>query len=195
MSTFNWIPFLTYAVITAFTPGPNNLMSMTNGAKQGFRKALPFNYGIFTGQLILQMLCTIFCSTLEVWIPKIRIPMLIIGAAYLLYLAWGIFCSGDELEHSEEKTGYFTGLLLQFVNIKIYLYFIMSMEAYVIPHYQGQWGMLLFFSILLPVIAFISTLCWSAFGSVFRQLFTTHAKVTNTIMALLLVCCAVSLFL
>ena len=28
---FNWFAFLTYAVITAATPGPNNIMSMSNG--------------------------------------------------------------------------------------------------------------------------------------------------------------------
>ena len=42
---------------------------------------------------------------------------------------------------------------------------------------------------------FVLTLCWSAFGSVFRRLFSQHAKTINTVMALLLVYCAVSLFL
>lgn len=43
---FNWLAFLTYAFITAATPGPNNIMSMSNGGRLGFMGALPFNFGI-----------------------------------------------------------------------------------------------------------------------------------------------------
>ena len=39
---FPWFSFLTYAVVTAVTPGPNNIMSMSNGSRQGFLGALPF---------------------------------------------------------------------------------------------------------------------------------------------------------
>ena len=34
---FPWFSFLTYAVVTAVTPGPNNLMSMANGRRKGVR--------------------------------------------------------------------------------------------------------------------------------------------------------------
>ena len=54
---------------------------------------------------------------------------------------------------------------------------------------------LLLFALLLAFIGFAFTLAWAAFGSVFRLLFSRHARVVNTIMALLLVYCAVSLFL
>ena len=43
---FPWPTFLTYAVITAATPGPNNIMSMSNASHKGFWAALPFNLGI-----------------------------------------------------------------------------------------------------------------------------------------------------
>jgi len=192
---FNWFSFLAYSFTTAFTPGPNNIMSMTNASRRGFRGAMPFNFGILTGFTIIQLLSMVFCSVLESWIPKIKLPMLIIGAAYMLYLAWGTFRSSDDLGEHEAKDGYWTALMLQFINPKLYLYCIMSMEAYVIPYYQGQWGMLTLFALLLSFIGFLATLAWTAFGSAFRRLFTTHAKVVNTIMALLLVYCAVSLFL
>ena len=49
--------------------------------------------------------------------------------------------------------------------------------------------------LLLAFIGYLFCLCWCAFGSVFRRLFSQHAKPVNTVMALLLVYCAVSLFL
>ena len=95
---FSWFSFLTYAVVTAITPGPNNIMSMSNGSRKGFKGALPFNFGIGVGFSIVMLLCTAFCSMLSSLIPKIKMPMLIIGAAYMLYLAWETFRSSDSIE-------------------------------------------------------------------------------------------------
>ena len=192
---FPWYSFLTYAVITAATPGPNNIMSMSNAGRLGFRRALPFNLGIWVGFTIVMVLCTLFCTALSALIPAIRLPMLVLGAAYMLYLAWGTFRSSDVIQEDHAREGFRSGLLLQFINPKIYLYGIMSMEAYILPYYRGQPAVLLFFALLLAFIGFVFTLAWAAFGSVFRLLFSRHARVVNTIMALLLVCCAVSLFL
>ena len=192
---FNWFSFLTYAVITAATPGPNNIMSMTNGARQGFRAALPFNLGIWTGFSVVMLLCTALCQLLGTLIPKIRLPMLLLGAAYMLYLAWETFRSSGDIRESRAGEGFVSGLLLQFVNAKIYIYGIMSMEAYILPVYQGRALPLAGFALLLAFIGFLFTLCWSAFGSAFILLFSRHAKLVNTLMALLLVYCAVSLFM
>lgn len=191
---FNWISFLTYTFITAFTPGPNNIMSMTNAGRRGFRRAMPFNFGILTGFTIVMLVCTFFCSALEAVIPVIKTPMLVIGALYMLHLAWATFRSTG-IDEQEGKDGYFTALLLQFINPKVYIYGIMSIEAYILPYYHGRPVMLVFFTLLLSGIGFLSTLSWTAFGSAFRRLFTEHAKPVNTVMALLLVYCAISLFL
>lgn len=192
---FNWFSFFTYAVVTAVTPGPNNIMSMSNGGRKGFKGALPFNFGIGVGFSIVMLLCTAFCSLLSSLIPKIKTSMLAVGAAYMLYLAWETFRSGSNIEENHSRDGFVSGLLLQFINPKIYIYCIMSMEAYILPYYLGQVIPLVGFALLLALIGFAATLCWSAFGSIFKWLFSRHAKVVNTVMALLLVCCAVSLFL
>ena len=192
---FPWFSFLTYAVITAATPGPNNIMSMSNGVRKGFRGALPFNLGILTGFTMVMILCTLFCSLLATLIPKIKTPMLILGAGYMLYLAWEIFRSSGLIEEDYSRSGFLSGLLLQFINPKIYIYCIMSMEAYILPLYSGQPLTLLVFDLLLSFIGFVFTIAWTVFGSVFQTLFSRHARVVNTILALLLVYCAVSLFL
>ena len=191
---FSWGSFLTYAVVTAVTPGPNNIMSMSNGSRRGFRAALPFNFGIGVGFSIVMLLCTVFCSLLSTFIPKIKVPMLIVGAAYMLFLAWETFQSSDCIEENHSQDGFWSGLFLQFVNPKIYIYGIMSMEAYILPYYNGRILPLFGFALLLAFIGFAFTLCWSGFGAVFKWLFSRHAKLVNTIMALLLVYCAASLF-
>lgn len=192
---FRWLQFLTYATVTAITPGPNTMSSMSNAGRLGLKKALPFNVGIFCGLAVITPVCALFCSLLSSVIPKIKTPMLIIGAVYILYLAWKTFKSTPEMEESQTTgKGFLSGLTLQFVNPKTYLYCIVSMEAYILPYYSDQPIALVGFGLLLALIGFVFTLCWSLFGSVFKLRFSKHAKVTNTIMALLLVYCAISLF-
>ena len=192
---FSWFSFLTYAVVTAVTPGPNTLMSVSNGGRLGFRRALPFNLGIWVGFTVVILLCTALCDALSALIPRIKFPMLVLGAAYMLHLAWQTWRSAPLSETHAARDGFWSGLLLQFVNPKIYIYCIVSMEAYILPFYQGRPLPLAGFAVLLAFIGFAFTLLWSAFGSLFRLLFSRYARVTNTVMALALVWCAVSLFL
>ncbi len=192
---FNCFNFLTYAIITAITPGPNNIMSMSNASRLGFKKSLSFNLGIWVGFSLVMLICTFFCSILTSFIPKIKLPMLIVGSLYMLWLAWKTFRSSSELPEDYSRSGFVAGLLLQFINPKIYIYCIVSMDAYILPFYHGNWSLLIFFALFLAFIGFISTLCWSLFGSAFRVLFSKYAKITNSVMAILLVYCALSLFL
>ena len=186
--------FLTYTTVTAGTPGPNTIMSMSNASQKGFKKALPFNFGIWAGFAIIASVCTLLCSVLAPIIEKIKTPMLIFGAGYMLYLAYKIFRSNGELEAKESKGDFFAGMVFQFINPKVYIYSIVSMEAYVIPYFNDKPLVLVGFALFLATNGFILTLCWAAFGSLFRKLFSKYARITNTIMALLLVYCAVSLF-
>ncbi len=192
---FSWLNFLSYAVVTAITPGPNNIMSMSNAGRLGFRKSFSFNLGIWAGFSVVMIICTFFCNMLSEIIPQIKTSMLVIGAVYMLWLAWKTLKSSSVIEENHSRSSFISGAFLQFVNPKIYIYCIVSMEAYILPHYQGQWIILIAFALLLAFIGFVFTLCWSVFGSVFKLLFSKYARITNFIMAGLLVYCAVSLFL
>ncbi len=104
---FSWISFLTYAAVTAITPGPNNIMSMSSASRIGFKKTLPFNFGILSGFLIVMMLCTFLSSVLSSLLPIIEFPMLIIGATYMLYLAYKTWKSSDKIEEDAfQLTGF-----------------------------------------------------------------------------------------
>ena len=40
--------FLSFAFLTAFTPGPNNIMALTLAGTYGFRKGFRFCLGVFS---------------------------------------------------------------------------------------------------------------------------------------------------
>ena len=184
-----------YCFITAYTPGANNLLSMSNAARLGFKKSFKFNLGITAGFFIVMSVCTLFSSVLYSALPKIKFFMQILGAAYMLYLAWKIWKSHSDLEIENEKTAsFFAGMVLQFMNPKIYIYAITTMSLYILPVYHSAIS-LIGFTFVLTVIGASGSFVWALFGSIFCKFFARHTKAVNLIMAVLLVYCAISLFL
>ena len=57
---FHLYDFLIYCFITAYTPGANNLLSMSNAIRYGFRRSIRFNLGILAGFSIVMTVCTVF---------------------------------------------------------------------------------------------------------------------------------------
>lgn len=192
---FDWPVFLTYAVLTTITPGPNTILSMSNGSRKGFFRGLPLNLGMWCGFSLVMIGCALLCSLLSAWIPMLKRPMLFVGAAYLLWLAWKTFRRSSEIVEKESRGDFLTGFAMQFINPKVMLYGIMSYEAYILPAFEGRYPALLGFAFLLSTIGFVNGLLWSAGGSVFKWLFSKHAKLVNTVMALLLCWCAAKLLL
>ena len=193
---FDWFTFLTYAVLTTITPGPNTIMSMSNGSRRGFFRGIPLNLGMWCGFTIVMVGCAALTSVLAAWVPKIKPVMLFVGAAYLLWLAWKTLRRSSEIQ--EKETGdrlFLTGFAMQFVNPKIMLYGVMSYEAYILLAFEGRYLILLGFAVVLSSVGFVNGLLWSACGDVFRVLFSKHAKIINTVMAALLVWCAIKLLL
>lgn len=192
---FHLFDFLIYCFITAYTPGANNLLSMSNAIRLGFRRSIHFNLGILAGFAVVMSVCTAFSATLYSVLPKVKIVMQILGAAYMLYLAWKVWNSSSELSADGRKEASFlSGMILQFVNPKIYIYAITAMSLYILPVYHSTTA-LIGFTAILSIIGASGSFVWALFGAAFCKFFSKHMKLVNIIMALLLVYCAVALFL
>ena len=190
----NLISFLSYVFVTAFTPGPNNIMSMINAKQYGFKKSLNFNLGIFVGFIIIMIACSYFNLILFNIMPKIEGFVGVFGAIYMLYLAYKIVFSTDistDMDNKRTNT-FFVGLKLQFVNPKVILYGITTIATFIIPIYKSNFALILF-AMFLAFIGFIGTLCWALFGALFQNFLTKYNKQFNIVMGLLLVYCSISI--
>ena len=70
---FHLYDFLLYCFITAYTPGANNLLSMSNAARLGFRRSVRFNLGILARFTVIMTLCTVSVSYTHLTLPTIRL--------------------------------------------------------------------------------------------------------------------------
>ena len=68
----------------------------------------------------------------------------------------------------DKYNSFFAGMLLQFVNPKGILYGITAVSTFIIPYHTSNFS-LLFFSLFLAFVGFISTISWSVFGSMFQK--------------------------
>jgi threonine/homoserine/homoserine lactone efflux protein len=120
--------------------------------------------------------------------------MKMLGAAYMVYLIIKTFTPSKENEIKKTAGSFLIGALLQLINPKIIIYGITAMSSFILPYYKDI-PVLMFFSFLLAFVGFTGTICWALFGSLLSFLFNRHGKILNIIMAVLLLYCAVSLFL
>lgn len=190
--------FISYVFVSCITPGPNNIMSMNNGARYGVRKSLPFCAGVGTGFSLVLIGCILCNLFLNRYIPRIVDVMTVLGAGYILYLAWVVWKDKPKEEKKNARQldtrAFGTAVVLQFVNPKGLLFGMTLITNFVFPYYQSieAFIMVLAFN---WVVVFLSCGCWVLFGSVFRSFFDKYRKVLNGVMALLLIYCAVSLFM
>ncbi|MCG0275959.1 MAG: LysE family transporter [Thermosediminibacteraceae bacterium] len=190
----NFAAFLSYAFVTTFTPGPNNILSMTFGTRLGFKKALKFISGVTTGFAIVMTLCSYFNLLLFTMIPQFEGFMKLLGAIYIVYLAVKILKSSPEETDSpvDKNNTFAVGLLLQFFNPKVILYGITVTSNFITPYYKA--GMITFiFSLFLAFLSFLSTCSWALFGAAFQKFLKKHKNAFNIVMALLLLYCAFSI--
>ncbi len=106
-----------------------------------------------------------------------------IGVAYILFLAIHIAISKPPSENDDKSASFTKGFLLQFVNVKIYLFGITALTGYITDYSTSLWVLLLF----EMIIATMGTLAF------IQEFYKSHYRVINIILALFLLECIYSI--
>ena len=117
------LPVLGYALVSIFTPGPNNITSSSLGMRVGYPRTLRFIAGVVTGFFCIMVAAGLLTKLLVSAYDRIAIVLKIAGVTYLLWIAWTVVRPEDKEHVSATASGtkYRDGLLLQFVNPKVIL--------------------------------------------------------------------------
>ena len=184
--------FFIYSVINAFTPGPGNILALNTVTNYGYKKGRPLFWGIFAGYYVVQMICAIFVFGVSTFLPNVLGIMKYIGAAYILWLAVHIAISRPDTDSVEKSASFLKGFLLQFVNVKIYLFGITALTGYITDFSASLWVLILF-EFIIATIGTVATLTWVGMGVLIQKVYQRHYRVINVILALILLECVYSM--
>ena len=86
------------------------------------------------------------------------------------------------------SASFLKGFMLQFVNVKIYMFGVTALTGYVVE-YMSSFPALLFFELVIATIGTIATCTWIGLGVLIQKFYLRHFRVINIILALTLLEC------
>src|SRR3954471_12772622 len=84
------VGFITFSLAMGLTPGPNNLMLMTNAADAGFARTVPAILGVVLGFALMAAVLALGPGLALQAYPAVHHALKIAGTLYLFWLAWQI---------------------------------------------------------------------------------------------------------
>ena len=194
MDNLALLSFMMYVMVNAFTPGPGNILALSTMTQYGWKAGKPLFFGVFLGYFVVQALCALFVFGLNEYLSTAIDLLKYIGAAYIAWLAISVILSKPSDAQSSKQPSFWVGFTLQFVNVKIFLFGITALTAYVLPFYQSL-DMFLFFEAIIAIVGTIATLTWIMFGAILQHMYTSHFRLINLLLGAVLLECAYELLM
>jgi len=180
-----------FGIATAFSPGPNNIMTSYTAFNFGFKKAIPTMLGVIIGWTILIILLQLGSVIIFQKFEIIQTVIKILGSIYLLFMAYKLSFAGQTKEKKIEPkpVTFLNTFFFQFVNPKSIIVGLTAISMFIDPN------TFLRDSIILTVVFFFmavgSQTAWCLMGKYMRKFATSDKFIKNfnyTMSFLLIVC-------
>jgi|TARA_Y100000389_G_scaffold123223_1_gene120509 threonine/homoserine/homoserine lactone efflux protein len=183
--------------VTAYTPGPNNVVASYSGFNFGFRKTIPHILGVTLGFTSLVLFLTIGLINVFKLFPIIQIVIRYLGTIFLIYLAYKI-ASSTTVDETKKKNPvkFIETFLFQYLNPKGVMVGIIVVSTYVelgenYLNYATQVVALAF------LFSLTSITLWTFIGKFLRK-FATNDKFIkhfNYVMSVLLLLSIITFYI
>ena len=196
------IAFVTASVVLSLVPGPDNLFVMSHSALKGWRIGFYITLGLCTGLIGHTVLVAIGVSVIFQTSAIAFTGLKIIGAFYLLYLAW-LSVQNKELnlggtdKNSTNRSYYLTGVIMNLTNPKVALFFLVFLPQFVNTSNDNvttQIFLLGLLFILSALCVFTSIAYLASFLENFLKKSKTVNKNLNILAAIVYFALAINLF-
>ena len=191
-----FLPLVLFGIATAFTPGPNNIMSSYSGFNFGFKKTIPLMLGVTFGWTTM---LTLMSSGLIIIFQKyifLQNAIKILGTIFLIYLAYKIaFSSVNSSENIKKPVTFFDTFLFQFINPKGVIVAMIAVSTF-IDVQNNYLRDTLIVIITYFFMAVFSVSSWCLLGKYLRNFATseTFIKKFNYTMSFLLIVCVIMFY-
>ena len=152
--------FSAAAVALALAPGPDNIFVLTQSALYGRRAGFLVTLGLCTG-IMFHTAAVAFGVAAIFAASALAFNLLkVVGAGYLLYLAWGAFRAGATSVDGE-GTGlsggrlYGRGVVMNITNPKVAIFFLAFLPQFADPTYGSLSGQMMVLGALFIVVTFL----------------------------------------
>lgn len=123
--------FVLATFILSISPGPDNIFVLTQSLANGKKSGLAIVLGLMTGCLIHTSLVAFGLSAIIQQNETLFFGIKLLGALYLLYLAYQVFKSDTKITMRKEKSSkktmtqlFRTGFLMNVLNPKVTIFFL-----------------------------------------------------------------------
>jgi threonine/homoserine/homoserine lactone efflux protein len=183
--------------VTAYTPGPNNVVASYSGFNFGITKTNPHILGVTLGFTSLVLFLTIGLINVFKLFPIIQIVIKYLGTLFLIYLAYKIAsATASEETKKENPVKFIETFLFQYLNPKGVMVGIIVVSNYVelgenYINYATQVVLLAF------LFSSTSITLWTFIGKFMRKFATNdkYIKYFNYVMSVLLLLSIITFYI
>ena len=183
--------------VTAFTPGPNNIVASYSGFNFGVIKTVPHILRVTLGFTALIISLIVGLINVFKLYPLIQEVLKYLGTLFLLYLAFKIsFSNSNNNSSSENPVKFIETFFFQFLNPKGVIVGIIIVSTYI--HLDENYINYSFQVIILALLFSITSITsWTLVGKFLRKFATNEKfiKYFNYAMSLLLLLSIVTFYL
>ena len=183
--------------VTAYTPGPNNVVASYSGYNFGIAKTIPHILGVTLGFTSLVLFLTIGLINIFKLFPIIQLIIKYLGTLFLLYLAYKIaFSSGSNEIKKENPVKFIETFLFQYLNPKG-----VSVAIIVVSTYVELGVNYINYATQVVLLAFLfsstSITLWTFIGKFLRKFATNEKfiKYFNYVMSVLLLLSIITFYI
>ena len=183
--------------VTAYTPGPNNVVASYSGFNFGIKKTIPHILGVTLGFTSLVIFLSIGLINVFKLFPIIQVSIKYLGTLFLLYLAYKIaFSTSSNETKKENPVKFIETFLFQYLNPKGVTVAIIVVSTYVElgTNYINYATQIVALAFLFSVT---SITLWTFVGKFLRKFATNDKfiKYFNYAMSLLLLLSIVTIYI
>jgi len=185
------IPLLLFGIATAFSPGPNNIMTSYTAFNFGFKRAIPTMLGVIIGWTLLIVLLQFSSIIVFQKFEVLQTIIKILGSTYLIYMAYKLSFSAIQTEKVDPKPVTFLNtFFFQFVNPKSIIVALTAISMFIDVQNNFLRDSIVF-TVVFFFMAVGSQVAWCLMGKYMRKFATSEKFVRNfnfTMSFLLIVC-------
>lgn len=125
---------IAFAFVGSVTPGPNNMMLLASGVNFGFRRTIPHILGSSSGLMLMIAFVGLGLGQILDRYPAVHAALKIVGASYLLWLAWRLAHAGaiaaGEVAPRGHPMSFVAATVFQWVNPKAWVLAVAAVATY-----------------------------------------------------------------